>query len=94
MLAARWPALASREPAPISQLPSTGLPLQREHQLSSAFIHIPAAAAGGRAFGTRCSTVVVVEPGAQGRRVRVLERSFDATGQPTAEVSESFDLRQ
>lgn len=93
LLAASWAALASREPAPVSQLPSTGLPLQREHQLSSAFIHIPAAAAGGRAYGTRCSTVVVVEQRPQGRRVLVLERSFDAAGLLTAEVSEAFDLR-
>jgi uncharacterized protein with NRDE domain len=92
LLAASWAALANRQAAPEADLPRTGLPLERERQLSSAFIHVPASAAGGRAYGTRCSTVVVVERHAQHRQVLVLERSFDAAGQVTAEVSERFAL--
>ena len=68
-------ALADAEPAPDAQLPATGVPLERERQLSPAFIHIPADA-GRAAYGTRCATVVVVEQHADGRELHVLERRF------------------
>ena len=54
--------LADRNPAPDHLLPSTGIPQQRERQLSSPFIHIPPSGTPPTgAYGTRCSTVVVVE---------------------------------
>ncbi len=55
-------ALGDRSPAPDELLPSTGIPQQRERQLSSPFIHIPATGTPPTgAYGTRCSTVVVIE---------------------------------
>jgi uncharacterized protein with NRDE domain len=69
-------ALADRTPAPWDQLPETGLPREREGQLSSVFVHIT-----GRwpdqDYGTRCSTVIVVERLGRQRVVHVFERTFD-----------------
>lgn len=86
-------ALADRSRAPDDALPRTGVPLQRERQLSSAFIHIP-----GRdeervsAYGTRCSTVVVVECIGTERRVHVTERRFGPDGHGTGETAHRFPL--
>lgn len=73
-LAARlFDALADRRIAPDAELPDTGIALDRERALSAAFIRT----ADGR-YGTRCSTVVIVEH-VEGRSIaHVLERSFDA----------------
>jgi uncharacterized protein with NRDE domain len=70
-------ALADPTAAPDGDLPATGVPLDRERQLSPAFIHMPAAA-GHAAYGTRCATVVIVEQQGTARWVHVLERRFDA----------------
>jgi uncharacterized protein with NRDE domain len=78
-------ALADRTPAPEHQLPHTGLPRERERQLSSAFIHI-AGDGVQTAYGTRCSTVVVVERCGRQRCVHIMERSFDVTGEVAGEV--------
>mgnify|MGYP000845463667 FL=1 len=59
-------------------LPSTGVPLAIERMLSSAFIRSD----DGR-YGTRCSTLVVVQ---RGVGARVVERSFDRQGQISGEV--------
>ncbi|MFO7304452.1 MAG: NRDE family protein [Gammaproteobacteria bacterium] len=65
--------LADREPASDSELPSTGLPLDWERVVSAPFIlH--------ERYGTRCSTVVLVER--TGRTV-VQERRFDPAGVQT-----------
>jgi len=72
-------ALADATPAADAQLPSTGVPLLRERQLSPAFIHIPADESHA-AYGTRCSTVVVVEQVQAVRWLHVLERRFSAAG--------------
>lgn len=73
VLAARlFEALADRRIAPDAELPSTGIPIDWERHLSAAFIRTP----DGR-YGTRCSTVVIVER-LEGRSVaQVFERSFD-----------------
>ena len=72
-------ALADEQPAPDAQLPATGLPLERERQLSAAFIRI--AGDDGRAvYGTRCSTLVIAERQAGGLLLRVRERRFAAQG--------------
>jgi uncharacterized protein with NRDE domain len=64
-------SLADQTPAADEQLPHTGLSLERERQLSPAFIHTP-----GGVYGTRCSTLVITER-AGGRSItHVLERSF------------------
>jgi uncharacterized protein with NRDE domain len=45
-------SLARRDPAPDAQLPRTGIEVERERALSSAFIATPE-------YGTRCSTVLL-----------------------------------
>lgn len=82
-------ALAQREPAPDAELPATGVPLERERQLSPAFIRIEGEAG---VYGTRCSTLVVVETLAQGRRrVHMVERRFAASGATSGETALVFE---
>ncbi|MCB1954409.1 MAG: NRDE family protein [Rhodocyclaceae bacterium] len=75
--------LRSDRPAGDAQLPVTGVGLQWERMLSSAFIRAPG-------YGTRCSTVVLF--GADGR-VRFEERSWDAVGRPSGQVLETFQIQ-
>lgn len=49
-----WAALADEQRAPDAQLPSTGVPLELERLLSSAFIR-------GTDYGTRASTIVAID---------------------------------
>ncbi|KAB2924889.1 MAG: NRDE family protein [Candidatus Contendobacter sp.] len=58
--------LANRTPAPDAELPDTGVPLEWERWLSSIFIDAPG-------YGTRSSTVLLVEAG---RRVRMVETTW------------------
>jgi len=58
--------LADRTPAPDAELPDTGVPLEWERWLSSIFIDAPG-------YGTRSSTVLLVEAG---RRVRMVETTW------------------
>jgi uncharacterized protein with NRDE domain len=94
-LAARaFAALADAQPAHDAELPATGVPLLRERQLSPAFIRIAdGAGAAPGVYGTRCSTVLVVEQGASGRSVTVIERRFDDSGAVGGETREVFSLR-
>ena len=85
-------ALARRDTAPDAALPRTGIPLARERQLGSAFIHIPGGPGSTAAYGTRCSTVIVVEQAAAGRRVHVVERRFDASGAAVGTRREVFEI--
>jgi uncharacterized protein with NRDE domain len=71
-------ALADDRRAGDELLPSTGVPLPIERMLSSAFVRSD----DGR-YGTRCSTVVVLQ---RGVGARVVERSFDRQGQISGEV--------
>ena len=84
-LAARlFAALSDRSVAPDAALPSTGLPLEAERGLSSAFVDMPE-----RGYGTRSSTLVIVErtEGPPGLDVaHVFERTFDESRAPTARV--------
>jgi uncharacterized protein with NRDE domain len=80
-------ALGDRVVVPDALLPRTGLPLERERQLSSAFIRMDAGDAPSTAYGTRCATVVVSERLRDRCVVHVIERSFDATGHLSGEVS-------
>lgn len=84
-------ALADRSYAADDLLPHTGIAIERERQLSPLFIHIPATSQTS-AYGTRCSTVVLVEDVAAERRVHVFERRFDATGRCEGETFEQFKL--
>ncbi len=66
-------------------LPSTGVPIEIEHVLSSAFI---AARIRGNEYGTRSSTVGWVRNGV----FEVYERSFDAQGLCNNTVSEVLPI--
>lgn len=85
-------ALRDESPAADSALPATGVSLQRERLLSPAFIRIPPDAdpEGPASYGTRCSTVVVVEQVGATRRVLVIERRHDATGHADGDSEEYF----
>jgi len=65
--------LADRTPADLDETPDTGLPPEWERALSSPFVlH--------ERYGTRCSTVLLVE---HGGRTTMLERRFDERGVTT-----------
>ncbi len=68
-------ALADRNLADDADLPSTGVPLELERQLSSAFIRTP-----DSSYGTRCSTLIISERVGRGLVTHVLERSYSAAG--------------
>jgi uncharacterized protein with NRDE domain len=68
-------ALGDRATADDAALPTTGIPLDLERQLSSAFIRTP-----DHAYGTRCSTLIITERAHRHLVTHVLERSFSATG--------------
>jgi uncharacterized protein with NRDE domain len=79
-LAARlFEALSDPSVAATVELPSTGIPVALERQLSAAFIRTP----DGR-YGTRCSTLVISERVGVQAFTQLFERSFDAhDGTPT-----------
>jgi uncharacterized protein with NRDE domain len=74
--------LRDDEVAPDDQLPRTGVSLQWERLLSSAFVR-------ASDYGTRCSTVVRID---ERRRACFDEWTWDATGEQTGSVSLQFDL--
>jgi uncharacterized protein with NRDE domain len=73
--------LADETPAPDADLPDTGVGLERERSLSACFLR-------GEVYGTRASTVVLVD--AQGRG-QLIERSFGPGGAPAGETIVGFD---
>ncbi len=69
--------LADPTPAGVDeQLPSTGLPPEWEQLLSSPFV-------SNKDYGTRCSTVVLLEPSGT---VSLTERRFDPSGAASGET--------
>jgi uncharacterized protein with NRDE domain len=68
-------ALADRSVADDAALPKTGVSPELERLLSSAFIRTP-----DRAYGTRCSTLIITERAQRHLITHVLERSFSPTG--------------
>ena len=62
-------ALADRTPAPDAALPDTGIGLDLERRLSPPFVR-------DERYGTRCSTVVLVQQGG----IRFVERRYGAQG--------------
>jgi uncharacterized protein with NRDE domain len=64
-------ALSDRTLAQDSLLPKTGLELDRERQLSAAFIQSP-----DQSYGTRCSTLVITERVNRYLVTHVFERTF------------------
>ncbi|MEO5766601.1 MAG: NRDE family protein [Casimicrobiaceae bacterium] len=81
-LAPLFAPLADRATTPDDALPSTGVALERERLLSAPFIVSPR-------YGTRSSTVLTVSR--DGEAV-FHERSFDAAGRATREVTERFAI--
>jgi uncharacterized protein with NRDE domain len=82
LLEGLFEVLADRSPAPDHLLPSTGIALERERDLSALFI-------AGEGYGTRASTVLLVR--ADGEVVFV-ERSFGARGRALGVAEERFTL--
>lgn len=70
-------ALTDAEPAPDEALPRTGVGLERERQLSPAFIRT----ADGR-YGTRCSTLLIAERVGRQSVTHVIERTYPVNGGP------------
>lgn len=70
--------LRDERQAPDEELPQTGVPLEIERLLSSPFVR-------GDAYGTRCSTIVVVDSAG---RITLSERSFAAGGAPAGTTVE------
>jgi uncharacterized protein with NRDE domain len=74
--------LRDAAPAPDDRLPRTGVSLEWERLLSSAFIR-------GPDYGTRCSTVLRID---ESRRACFDEWTWDAAGEPNGAVSFQFEL--
>jgi uncharacterized protein with NRDE domain len=74
--------LRDDRPAPDAELPQTGITLEWERMVSSAFVR-------ARDYGTRCSTLVRI--GAAGH-VRFDEWSWDPEGRETGRVTQEFEL--
>jgi len=66
-----WELMSDAEAGPDSLLPLTGIPLERERALSTAFIATPD-------YGTRASTMLKIHTGG----ISVEERRFEAAGSP------------
>ncbi len=75
-----WGALADREMFADALLPATGVSRERERMLSAAFIVDPV-------YGTRASTLVTI---AHNGTATFVERSFDARGKPSGDVTQRF----
>jgi uncharacterized protein with NRDE domain len=74
--------LRDQEPAPDDQLPRTGVSLEWERLMSSAFVHADD-------YGTRCSTLLRID---QRRHACFDEWTWDAAGLESGVVSFQFDL--
>jgi len=72
---ALFTALGDRQLAADNDLPATGVSLELERTLSSAFIRMPE-----RGYGTRCSTLVISERVGRHLLTHVMERSYTASG--------------
>lgn len=77
-------AMASPEQAEASQLPNTGVSVDMERLLSSAFISTPA-------YGTRCTSLIRLDRSGE---ARFFERRFDAGGGIAGEKREIFEMRE
>ena len=73
-LAPLFAALADQTPAPDAALPDTGIGLELERQLSPPFVR-------GARYGTRCSTVVLVDDDS----ILFVERRFDPDARSSGE---------
>jgi uncharacterized protein with NRDE domain len=74
--------LRDDKPAPDAELPRTGVSVEWERLLSSAFVR-------AADYGTRCSTLVRID---ESRRACFDEWSWDAAGEHTGAVNLQFEL--
>lgn len=82
LTSALFDLLADPKPAPDHLLPSTGIALERERDLSAAFIT-------GERYGTRASTVLLM---ADDGRVLFCERRFGVRGTLLGATEQQFNL--
>jgi uncharacterized protein with NRDE domain len=83
-----WMALGNRQRALPAELPHTGVPADLEEALSSAFVEVPE-----RAYGTRCSTVLLAAASAGAWNIDVEERSHGREGPVATSVHrEQFSI--
>lgn len=68
--------LVNRDQAADDRLPDTGVGIEKERELSAAFIQM-------KGYGTRCSTVILID---RKGIISFTERSFDETGSITGTV--------
>lgn len=76
--------LAACQPAPDAELPDTGIPHQRERELSPPFIC-------GEHYGTRSSTLLLVSDAGE---VFFHEKRFGPGGQPAGEDARAFRIQR
>jgi len=76
--------MMDRQPAPDPELPSTGIPLKLERQLSASFIVNPQ-----REYGTRCTTAIILD---EHGGVRFSEQNYDADTEITSRQVFNFPL--
>lgn len=81
--------MANRTKAEDADLPNTGIPIELERRLSSAFIQNPE-----RQYGTRCSTAIIVTGKNQAQiNCRFSEQNYDESGSRTSAHYFHFDLK-
>lgn len=89
-------ALSNPLTATDAALPKTGVPLERERLLSSAFIRIADAGKTEAIYGTRCSTVVIAERVGEAKNaakiVWMFERVYDASGYVSGNTKIQFEI--
>ena len=85
-------ALSNSHMAADAALPNTGVPLEHERLLSSAFIRIVDHGKSGAIYGTRCSTVVLAERVGDAKMVRMFERVFDPSGRVSGHTERQFEV--
>ncbi len=86
LIASLFTLLNDRSVAADTDLPDTGVGLERERMLSSIFIATPE----GR-YGTRCSTIVLGQRMQERWRLTVIERTHDRYGTDTQERRVTLD---
>jgi len=80
-----WMALGNRQRALPADLPHTGVPPELEEALSSAFVEVPE-----RAYGTRCSTVLLATASEKAWNIELEERTYDRGGAAAVSQREEF----
>ncbi|MFV1871779.1 MAG: NRDE family protein [Oleiphilus sp.] len=83
---ALFSSLSDTKIADDNQLPTTGVPLEFERMLSAAFIISPQ-------YGTRTSTVVIIDELQLSQSVFFKERQFSASGDRLREQTQSLNFR-